>query len=242
MKIKLFEQRIKGHPSDEAQNNIYYKISLEGCPDATVGLLQYNYCGDYDFTAAVDSYNSKPNGSNCLPKKFKPTLTKKDFEDCAKILKFWKSKDIFVPGANCSSGYCHFGNIHFTKLEVEHLKIYRMIEVPIERYISKYCSHTKDDEDNVTPFLDGMKLRFDKLLEQVLVTIYEEIPQEQVRLILFVNNWINLQEKRFAVKEKKERIREFESRIKKAEDAMAGFLSIEEMQAYLQNILKGNRE
>jgi hypothetical protein len=221
-------------------HDIYYKISTEGHEDTCVALMEYNYKGDYDFNF---NYPNEPDGTL---KVFKPKLTKKDFEECEKVLRLWKKNEVYVPGASCLVDDHMIGNIYFDELVVgESGGICRIYDSPIEDFLDGLLPDKNEgvlqEDRQIQNSLEEKILTYDRVKRKLFVTISEEIPEDQVRLILFVNNWINSQEKKIKAKQKKEEIQEMESRIRKAEDALRGYESINQMKVDL-NILKGNQK
>jgi hypothetical protein len=150
MKIELFEKKgkkrryLSSRNEDTTYYDICYKISRDGFDDVFVILRENNYCGDFDFYTKFESEDPGMKKRN-----FKPDLTSKDYENCVKILKSWRDvKDIFLPGANCSTrGHCEFSNINFLNLEIDYNfpELYRFYKVPVEKYLEEEFDDFSDE-------------------------------------------------------------------------------------------------
>ena len=242
MKIELFEKKgkkrryLSSRNEDTTYHDICYKISRDGFDDVFVILRENNYCGDFDFYTKFESEDPGMKKRN-----FKPDLTSKDYENCVKILKSWRDvKDIFLPGANCSTrGHCEFSNINFLNLEIDYNfpELYRFYKVPVEKYLEEEFDLVGDE--NVLSLLSYKKVTFDKVSKKLFVEVSGKISDDQVRLILFVDNWLNLQEKKVLKKKFSEEIHELESRIKKASDALGEYENFEQMKLDLQQLKGG---
>jgi hypothetical protein len=237
MKIELFEKKENSRrhwkPLGARTTDIYYSISEDGMKDVCYAIREHNYLGDGKFRVVLWE-GGKPTLPTIIPKKFKPNLTKKDYENCVRILKTWKEKNFFIPVVS---------DINFSELRIERdpavycteeLGLNRIYSVPIETYLEKYCD--LDDNLSIVDFLDGESVTYDKLRRKVFVEVKEEVSEDEIRLVLFIDNWVNYQERKDSKAKLSSQIEDLKNRIKKSEDALGKFESVADMKLALSEL------